>query len=360
MASIPTTSPTIQNLPITNLGTLATNNILWNTTSDFTNYASNNSTIESGQLSLQEVNIAYDFTDDSNGADPSGWYLFEYPNTYIDVINDLNGHSKVVKIFDNASIGLLWMTQYFDEQISGKVEFWLQTASDWSGDRVFVTLAYTNEYPNATGMGSPAVLLDIRDDGTLYIWNDSSNTQLANWTDDTWHHFLVDFNCTSAAVEVWLDGVSTGQYGFYSYFSYNYVNQITIYSAPDAMTGSFYLDAVDYSWTSGYFINRSYNYYGQKYYTSCMWVSTVQDLGVSKPYYNNLTFSGQTSANTSISISYRESPNNVGWDLWSAWTTSNISFNKDGKRYIQIRILLTTNDALQTPVLDWINFCYTI
>lgn len=351
--AVPIATP---NVPASNnvLTSLATEGFLWNTTSDFNNYESNNCTIESNQLTLDEIGITFDFTDDNDSANPAGWSLFEGIGTHIDIISGIGGHDKVVELFDNTTTSSCYMTDTFSStKATGTVEFWVRSKSGWT-DRFHVDFRTGN---------SAQFRFDIRDTGEVRFWGPLQGNILieaGNWTDDTWHYFRVDFNCTSDKAKVWIDHTYKGEHDFYS--NADYIEDLHIYQRYGAgnITGTFYIDAIDYSWTDDYFINRSYSYYGQTYYDTGVWTSTVQDTQDNNPYYNNITFSSQTPANTAVYISYQDSQNNASWSGWSAWSDSTISLSKNGHRYIQVRTKLTTTDVLETPTLEWINFSYDV
>ncbi|NVM31866.1 MAG: hypothetical protein HWN65_23705, partial [Candidatus Helarchaeota archaeon] len=86
--------------------------VFWNTTSDFQNYANNNCSIGTNNVTLTWVNatgIAYDFTNDSDGSNPAGWFVWEAPNTHMNVHAGVEDHAKVVEINDSATANTCYM-----------------------------------------------------------------------------------------------------------------------------------------------------------------------------------------------------------------------------------------------------------
>ena len=115
-----------------------------------------------------------------------------------------------------------------------------------------------------------------------------------------------------------------------------------------------YLDAIDYSWSDGYFPERSWDHHGEETMgNNTVWESKIVDLETISPYYN-ITVACAINASTSVFVSYRMSADNSSWDAWSTWTNGSIGVKTYGKRYFQVKVLLTTNDASQTPTIFWI------
>ena len=99
----------------------------------------------------------YGFENDAEYSNPSGWTIIENLEYIVDVINEKNGHNKVVKFYDDysADYALLW--KVFDFQVSGTIE-WYAMASQtdklfhmgWkdaaSSTYAFMISFYTNGY----------------------------------------------------------------------------------------------------------------------------------------------------------------------------------------------------------------------
>ena len=128
------------------------------------------------------------------------------------------------------------------------------------------------------------------------------------------------------------------------------------------MNGSVWVDAIDYSWSSGYFANRSYYYNGSRIHAyNGTWTSNIVDLNGTIPYFENLTLWCEIEATiTEVNISYRisNSSSAITNATWSAWSDANTIFNDYKQRYVQIRIKLTTNDRAHSPSVTLIKFHY--
>ncbi|NVM31333.1 MAG: hypothetical protein HWN65_21015, partial [Candidatus Helarchaeota archaeon] len=291
-------------------------NVVWDTTSDFANYANNNCSIGTNNVTLTWVNatgIAYDFTNDSDGSNPAGWFVWEGPNTHMNVYAGVEDHAKVVEINDSATANTCYMINTFGEKANGTVEFWLRSTAEWSG-RLFITFRYEL---------FPIFRLDLRDNGELRVWGPFDGTIMSsNWADDQWYHVRVEFNCTTDKFKVWLDGTYQDEYDFY--YSSSYIEDIRIEPIPDSTTGYFYLDAIDYSWAGGYYPERSY-YTGHPtgFLENGTWTSNVTDLEDPTPYHEKITFSCDSTASTAVLASYRMSNDGSSWVSYngSAWET---------------------------------------
>jgi len=199
----------------------------------------------------------------------------------------------------------------------------------------------------------------------IRYWNGTGNN-IFQPTADAWYHITIEW--TSAGWQMTVNGTLYGvncTYGFYNSMTDGLDRLFFSSRRVDGGSGyKFYVDAVDYSWSPGYFTNRSYEYYGQTYYNTSQWTSQIMDLEVITSYYGDLTLSYETNANTSVTISYRMSTDNSTWvhyngsaweNGWSTWTSPNMSLQIYGIRYFQVRVLLTTTNIQQTPTVYAIN-----
>ena len=288
-------------------------------------------------MTLPLVNIAYDFVDDADGEYPAGWSSFGN----VQIIPTLDDHNKVLEMYYSPDGDSTY--NVLPDKTTGTVEYWLRT-NDTAKFSIFAIW---------DGGIFHSISFGISSGYFGYVSNTyPAGNNLTSANADTWYHIRIEFNCSAGWWRIWI-----GE----DYYS-GYLDFLGTPSAMDRFwVGDLYnegqlnyLDAVDYSWADGYFTNRSYEHFGKKYYNNCVWTSNAIDLEVISPYYNEISFSCNTTVNTSVYISYRMSTDNSSWDAWSAWTNETISFNTYKKRFMQVKVLLTVNNTAQTPTLFYI------
>ncbi|NVM54950.1 MAG: hypothetical protein HWN66_14695, partial [Candidatus Helarchaeota archaeon] len=234
--------------------------VFWNTTSEFQNYVETNCTIGIDNLTGGLVNIAYDFTEDDNGDDPADWTTIESSEDDIEVIQEIDGHSKVVKIY--CPSGSQNIDNEFANAATGTIEFWLRTSNATQASFVFIR----------DWVLADSIMFGIYSDYFYYASNAyPEGTPIIMAYNNTWYHIRIQWNCSSGWY-VWINRTQYGEYDFYG--SPTAMDDIMFYDGDDG-GHTFYVDAVDYSWSSGYYTERSYEHYGEKYYANCTWISNI-------------------------------------------------------------------------------------
>ncbi len=196
----------------------------------------------------------YSFKDDDSGTNPSGWAVSEGSNTYIDVIPEKDGRDKVVEIWDNSASGYCWMKNTFSSKVSGNVEFWVSGKAGTKGV-VYIILASSTD--------SRGAFLEINwNHQTLgyYDGNNNHHTIIASpgFTEQTWHHIRINFDCTTDKFNVWIDGNQEGtNLPFVKKLDSMKLLWVCTASAGTQGDASTYIDAIDYSWAPGYYLNRN-------------------------------------------------------------------------------------------------------
>lgn len=76
----------------------------------------------------------------------------------------------------------------------------------------------------------------------------------AKWMDNTWYHIRIDFDCTTDKMNVWVNGVNRGEFDFA--VPADSIDSI-VFETNGADTGTYYLDAIDFSWSAGYYLDRN-------------------------------------------------------------------------------------------------------
>jgi len=197
----------------------------------------------------------YSFTDDLDSSNPADFTLLETGGS-IQVISDLDTHDKVVEIVDSsatASENPYLYNTFSSTQEYGIVEFWIRTNN-----------IDKQKFFKLRSSGTNALTFGIFSGGFKYIdgagWNTVSGVSPVI---NQWYHILFEFECGSGNnyglapddFNVYIDGIER-----ISDASFNApattLNQYWNHGYDDS-SHTWYIDAVDYSWSDGYFRNRN-------------------------------------------------------------------------------------------------------
>ncbi|MFX1390605.1 MAG: hypothetical protein ACFE9Z_11115 [Promethearchaeota archaeon] len=194
----------------------------------------------------------YGFENDEENTDPDEWTTIE-EGGQINVKDLINGHKKVVEIYDTSSSSEPEVYNVFTPQTSGTIEYWV-CSDDVSKATMFNLLddQATSFYGGSVG----TVALDedkIRYHDATY-WHDTTKTVY----DNTWYHIKIEFECGTGyykelAPKTWrfyIDGEPFGDFEFFN--DINNVAQVWFYTYWGDWNYHIYLDAVGYSWDSNY------------------------------------------------------------------------------------------------------------
>jgi len=205
-----------------------------------------------GYASIDYLGL-YSFTDDAVGGDPAGWIVTEPVDTHMDVVLEKTSHRKVVEMYkttDKPEMVNIFTPQSVSTQ--PEIEFWVWGDSNARG-------CFNTGNGGFGTHGSIWFWLNFTTNKVINIYNMGANSEVisSDLTPNQWHHFRVKL-ITSSTFEVWLDGVSLGIHN--QFVSESSVDRLC-FAALDT-TSSFYLyiDAIDYSWASGYYTSRNMDY----------------------------------------------------------------------------------------------------
>ncbi len=170
----------------------------------------------------------YNFKDDTDGSEPDDWTSSNDASTTTTIIALLDGHRKVLQLYDNNAAGKYDVEiDFASAQTSGTVELWFHTTDN--------TLDH--------------IMQLLQTDNTIAIQVDLN--AIAGVGDDTWYHYKIKFDCTPDTYDHDLDGTSiaTGVG-----FTNPVTNIITIkFIGTDADSGYYnYIDAIGVSWDANY------------------------------------------------------------------------------------------------------------
>ena len=196
----------------------------------------------------------YSFTNDIIGDHPSGWTVYENFMCHADVIAELDGHSNVVEIYDDNDFGHADMYNTFPAQSNGSIEFWLRLES----------ISYhISAIPFLLEDGTNIIYISFNAIDGFIRYYDGNWHNIFQPQVDQWYHIKIDWNTSG-----WQLTTNGTQYG--SNYNYSLWNTITkginriFFSSRTADHGTdykFYIDAIDYSWAPGYYLNRN-KYHG--------------------------------------------------------------------------------------------------
>ncbi|HUY00172.1 MAG TPA: hypothetical protein VMV49_11495, partial [Candidatus Deferrimicrobium sp.] len=195
----------------------------------------------------------YSFTNDADGGNPTEWTVDEPGGSHVNVIPGLDGHHKVVELYRSDSNAPNTENTFPSKAASSgyEIEFWIRgdPNSQWYIDigdgghgfdsKIWIHFNFfTNECRNYINGGSTSVLVSA-----IYP--------------DRWYHFRLQIT-GSLTFNIWVDGVSKGT--FNGWFSQAAFDRILFGSYLQDGNYKGYIDAVDYSWEAGYYINRNMDY----------------------------------------------------------------------------------------------------
>ena len=176
------------------------------------------------------------------------------------MIAENDGHSKVLELWDNSSSNNSDIYNNFTAQIAGAVEFWVYgIAGTASG---FYIRFWPTDAPQSFDVG-PYLKVDWNSENLQYYVEPSYYDIIASpgFTEQTWHHIRVAFDCATDIFDIWVDGTPVGT-GVPFNEDVSSIRAIDFATSYDQTSGNAYtyIDAVDYSWTPGYYPNRNMDY----------------------------------------------------------------------------------------------------
>ncbi len=224
----------------------------------------------------------FSFDNEAIGANPFNWEVTKTNRSYLEVQSLKGTHSKVVYFgIDNGMYGdyCVMVNNLTTPQTSGSLEFWayVHEIPKWSGgsDPPAFHISGVGSFTPITGLG---FLFAFHEEGNKIrygvghspTWYDTG----ATWTIDRWQHYRIVFNCSTSTYELYQDGKLIGgnlpfRYAQSSIIAIQFGYGWTMGSNMD---GKVWIDAIDYSWAPGYYLNRNMDYIAWK--TSTKIIST--------------------------------------------------------------------------------------
>jgi len=228
----------------------------------------------------------HNFESATDWGDPSGWTIIEGTGSDVRVLPYYMGHSKVCELLDEGSGAMQYgeIREDFTNQDNGTIEFWIQNSDASKG------LSF-----QASPSGSTTMRFALRlwEDKIQYYdgsFQDTGETA----QDNTWYHVKITFESTTGLYDglaqnkwrayVTPENGSTIQLGDYDFGNSGSVGRVHFHCNGPHTGYSGYVDAVDYSWESGYFEGRN------KYLKSCD-VSFLANVSANSNKVYNINYS---------------------------------------------------------------------
>jgi hypothetical protein len=286
----------------------------------------------------------YSFTNNTVGSPPAGW-----TTSGTTISSTIGTHSKVANV--NGATGEMINT--FAYKDSGSAEWWIRLSH--LNESVSSHLGYVS--------GGWNIYMEWKTNGKLDCKDSSSWYTLLYYAADVWYHFRVNWSFSTHKWELWLDGVKKSPADGFDFYT-NTGSGITVVAFNSYTAYQVYTDAVDYSWASGYYLNRNQHLDNYSYQTlfckTGYYLSPILDLGVaSNYYYTTLCCYASIPALAGLVFDMRFSTNLSVWTAFSSFSL-NDTINAAHTRYIQFCLNFTsTTSQNDTPafdlfILDWI------
>ncbi|NVM54714.1 MAG: hypothetical protein HWN66_13515, partial [Candidatus Helarchaeota archaeon] len=185
----------------------------------------------------------YGFENDKVGAVPAGWTdTYTVANCFVKVIDEKDGHKKVVELDDQSLLGAAVLNKTFvSSQVLETVEFWY--------------FPDTNSYSNIdlySEEGLPFLSVQfVRDYDCIRYWDTLGPAEpFYNTYLERWYHMRFDIDYDNDIYDIYIDGVKFVDDGP---FIYPADNCSTVrFATWIGVTGKVYIDAIGFSTDANY------------------------------------------------------------------------------------------------------------
>lgn len=208
----------------------------------------------------------YSFEHDEISSEPKGFITNNGIGCSTEVISSLDGHSKVLKIYDNSDIAQAYISQEFEQpKLFGNISFWINL-----GDVDIDYLKYVSFdcYDDLNELGLRFLFSFELGDSISYYYDGNWYLLESGILENQWYNLRFDFNCVSKTTNFYINEILIYPLIPFSYDISN-INKISFATRLDSegfIPIVFYIDGLDYSWSDSYYNNR--NLIPQKEYTN--------------------------------------------------------------------------------------------
>ncbi|MFX1256670.1 MAG: hypothetical protein ACFFAN_02340 [Promethearchaeota archaeon] len=182
--------------------------------------------------------IIYSFTQDQIGSNPDGWTIDE-SGGIVNVIAGIDGHSKVLELFDTNPCYYVEAVQQFAAQTSGTVEFYFRVGNS----NLSLT---TMDYSLRDASDNLAIKLRTINDNLQYH-DGGAYQNIMNIEANKWYHLRIAFDCNVETFDLYFDGIKKVDDGAF-YASVDSVSKFRVGTDSCNIRYYIYIDAVGYSW----------------------------------------------------------------------------------------------------------------
>ena len=191
-------------------------------------------------------NATYSFENDVIGSVPEGWINYDETNCFSTIIENQNGHNKVLQLNDTVIGYKAVIVNKFINITKGTIELW------------FATSDYTqNTYVQLQESESNRLLIAFRNSQIQYSsgvgYIDTGITPLNN----TWFHVKIIFDCITDTYDLFINGLEINtDINFIAVATY--ISNLRLNTLEVDLEYISYFDAIGYSW-DGYNATYSFN-----------------------------------------------------------------------------------------------------
>ena len=195
----------------------------------------------------------FGFENDLSSTPPQSLISTAGSGTNIEVIDQLDGHNKVTRLYDGSSgtNNYANLSHTFSPQPIGVVEFWFRR----SGVEEIIFIELWNETFHCLSIYSQ----DIGSGLAFEYYNGTDYVTIISHNSDQWYHHRLDFNCTSGTFDWYIDGVLRGD-DLLLRDTTPYFIRFTVRTRGLGLTGyNAYIDGLGTSWDNDYNVGDNFN-----------------------------------------------------------------------------------------------------
>jgi len=192
----------------------------------------------------------FGFDGDANGGVPYGWVDSSQTNGAIQMIQSADGHNKVMELTStSAALSRSQLDHDFEDRDNGTIELWFYKSSVNQGGPMVLYI-----YGASAGTLMNFIIDDDVTPGLRYVDPSGSWTDTGySYSDDTWIHMRIEWDCTSDTWNLWVDGVQyLTNIAFESSRTDTAVDWMRFSSFEGGNPSLYYVDAVGFSWDPNY------------------------------------------------------------------------------------------------------------